>query len=188
MEAASIIFTEKAEPRNYNEAMKSEDAVEWKAAIEEEVNSLFANQTWTLVKYLEGRNIIGCKWVFKVKPGYAGFPERYMARLVAKGFTQFYGTDYNEIFSPVLKYNSLRTILAIPYTEIWISLFSTSKPPSSMAISRKKCLWYNPKASPHLEEKTMYVTKEKPIRSQASSENLEREIQPLPCKVRPIEK
>ena len=113
MEAASIIFTEKAEHRNYNEAMKSEDAVEWKAAIEEEVNSLLANQTWTLVKHPEGRNIIGCKWVFKVKPGYAGVPERYKARLVAKGFTQCYGTDYNETFSPVLKYNSLRTILAI---------------------------------------------------------------------------
>ena len=81
MEVSSIILTEKAEPRNYKEAMKSEDAVEWKAAIEEEVNSLLANQTWTLVKHPEGRNIIGCKWVFKVKPGYAGVPERWVLQM-----------------------------------------------------------------------------------------------------------
>ena len=80
MEVSSIILTEKAEPRNYKEAMKSEDTVEWKAAIEE-VNSLLANQIWILVKHPEGRNIIGCKWVFKVKPGYAGVPERWVLQM-----------------------------------------------------------------------------------------------------------
>ena len=121
----------------------------------QEVNSLLANQTWTLVKLPSGRNIIGCKWVFKVKPGYAGVPERYKARLVAKGFTQCYGTDYNETFPPVLKYNSLRTILAIAvHRDLNISLLDVK---TALEISTKKYSWNNPMDLSHPGKKIMSV-------------------------------
>lgn len=95
MEVASSSVTEKTEPKNYKEAMKSEEAEQWKNAIEDEYQSLITNNTWTLVERPAERNIVGCKWVFKIKPGYTGVVERYKARLVAKGFIQYYGTDFN---------------------------------------------------------------------------------------------
>lgn len=93
--------------------MESEESIQWKSAIEDEYKSLLTNCTWILVKRPTNQNVVGCNWVFKIKPGYTRVPEWYKARLVAKGFTQCYGIDYNETFSPVLKYNSLRTILSI---------------------------------------------------------------------------
>lgn len=135
METASIIFAEKVEPRNYKEAIKSEDTAKWKTAIDEEINSLLTIQTRTSVKRPINRNIVECKWVFKVKSRYTGVAERYKARLVAKGFTQSHGTDYNEMFSPILKYNSLRTILAITvHRDIEIFLLDVKT-----AFLKKKC-------------------------------------------------
>ena len=71
------------------------------------------HKTWDLVKAPEGRNIIDSKWVFKVKTNADGTIERHKARLVARGFTQTAGVDFEETFSPVVKYTSIRTLCAI---------------------------------------------------------------------------
>ena len=101
------------EPTSYDEAMKSEDAREWNKATSKEYQSLIDNQTWKKCKIPDGRKAIGCKWVYKVKINKDGGVERYKARLVAKGYSQKEGIDYNETFAPVLKYKSLRILLAI---------------------------------------------------------------------------
>jgi len=85
--------------------------------MQEEYNSLMANITWTLVPLLVDRKLVFCKWVFKIKQGANGEVERYKARLVARGFIQTYGVDYNETFVPVAKFISIRCILALASLE-----------------------------------------------------------------------
>ncbi len=75
------------------------------------------NNRWTLVPLPPGRKPVSCKWVFKIKQGVNGEVERYKARLVARGFTQTYGVDYNETFAPVAKFTSIRCILALAALE-----------------------------------------------------------------------
>ena len=62
---------------------------------------------------------VGCKWVYKTKFTAEGQIEKYQARLVAKGFNQLEGIDYNETFAPVAKMNTIRTILSIASSYKW---------------------------------------------------------------------
>jgi hypothetical protein len=85
--------------------------------MQEEYDSLMTNNTWTLVPLHVGRKPVSCKWVFKIKQGANGEVERYKAKLVARGFTQTYGVDYNETFAPVAKFTSIRCILTLAALE-----------------------------------------------------------------------
>ena len=101
------------EPKGMREAWTGQNAKEWKKATNAEYNSLLKNETWTLVPLPTKKNVVGSKWVFKHKYGPDGTINRYKARFVAQGFSQKYGLDYEEVFAPVARANSLRTILAI---------------------------------------------------------------------------
>ena len=78
-----------------------------------EMKSLTENDVWDLVELPNGRNAVGCKWVFKKKSDAEGNVERYKARLVAQGFAQRYGQDYDETFCPVVRFESVRTVIAL---------------------------------------------------------------------------
>jgi len=108
---ASLDFDD--EPKSIEEAMEDENAVHWKRACDDEIASLAKNETWDLVQLPKGKSTVGCKWVLKKKRGANGEVNRYKARLVAQGFTQRKGIDYREVFSPVVRYSSIRTLLAI---------------------------------------------------------------------------
>ena len=60
-----------------------------------------------------GKSVVGCKWIYKIKTRSNGSIERYKAHQVAKGFTQEYEIDYEEIFTPVARISSVRAILAV---------------------------------------------------------------------------
>ena len=100
------------EPKSLEEALTSEHGKQWKDAADSEYESLMKNETWKLVELPSGRKPIGCKWVFKVKYGSDGKVERFKGRLVAKGYAQQYGIDYEETFSPVVRFSSIRLLLA----------------------------------------------------------------------------
>lgn len=79
-------------------ALSSPQGPLWKTAVEDELNSLHKNGTWELVPLPPGRTPIKSKWIFELKPGYDGVADRYKARLVALGCSQWAGLDYNETF------------------------------------------------------------------------------------------
>lgn len=101
------------EPQCFHDAQVSAEWLKWNGSMEEEMDSLTKNKTWNVVDRPEGKKIIGCRWLYKKKPGIPGVePERYKARLVARGFTQREGIDYQEVFAPVVKHVSIRILMS----------------------------------------------------------------------------
>jgi len=91
----------------------------WYAAMAAEFTALQANNTWSLVPLPPNREPIGCKWVFRIKENSDGSINRYEARLVAKGFHQQPGIDFNDTFSPVIKPVTITLILMLALTSDW---------------------------------------------------------------------
>jgi hypothetical protein len=87
--------------------------------MQEEYNSLLENQNWDLVPIPYGRKLVKCRWVYKTKSAVDGQISRYKAKLVAKGFQQVHGIDYDETFALVAKMDSIRLALAIATTKVW---------------------------------------------------------------------
>lgn len=111
--AATVIIDHSLEPKTYKQAINSQDKEKWSIAMEEELKSIKDNNTWSLVDLPQGRKAIGSKWVYKLKRDSCGKITRYKARLVAQGFTQKYGIDYDEVFAPVAGSTTFRTLLSI---------------------------------------------------------------------------
>jgi Reverse transcriptase (RNA-dependent DNA polymerase)/gag-polypeptide of LTR copia-type/Pol polyprotein, beta-barrel domain/GAG-pre-integrase domain/Integrase core domain len=106
------------EPQSFKEAVNHPTrARQWEDAIYDEYNSIVNNGTWTLVPRPANRKVVSSKWVFKYKRDQTGEIVRCKARLVARGFTQVFGLDYIETFSPVAKLASIRILLAIAAVE-----------------------------------------------------------------------
>ncbi len=112
-EWVTLTSTSIMEPKMAKDALSSPDKAEWKEAMEKEMESLYANNVWKLVELPKDRKTVGSKWVFKVKADADGIFERYKACLVAQGFSQKFGLDYDETFSPVVRFESVRTIIAL---------------------------------------------------------------------------
>jgi hypothetical protein len=110
------LFTSIGQPQNHSEAMGD---TRWKLAVDSEMNALKKNETWHLVPRKPGTNIIDYKWVYKVKRKVDGSIDRYNAQLVAKGFKQRYGIDYEDTFSPMVKATTIHLILSIAVFNGW---------------------------------------------------------------------
>ena len=101
------------EPTSYNEAINGNDKDVWCEAMQEEINALKANKTWELTELPQGRRAIRCRWIFKRKEDSNGNTTRFKARLVACGYTQLAGVDYNDTFSPTASFKTVRLLFAL---------------------------------------------------------------------------
>lgn len=110
---AGLIESNPDEPQTATEALNGPDSDSWRKAMSDEYNSFNKNKCWTLTKREQGHKPVQCKWIFKRKYGANGELLKFKARLVAKGYTQKYGLDYQETFSPVVRYSTIRMLLAL---------------------------------------------------------------------------
>ena len=99
------------EPATYAEAMLNLDSEKWQSAMRSKIDSMRDNQVWYLVDPHDGVRPIECKWIYKKDMD--GNVHVYKVRLVAKGFRQVQGIDYDETFSPLAMLKSIQIILAI---------------------------------------------------------------------------
>ena len=103
---------ESDEPKSVEEALSDPKSAHWLSAMKSEINSIHMNQVWTLVEPKPNQKIINSKWVFKKKVDLNNRVS-YKARLVAQGFSQRAGIDYSDTFSPVVRFEAIRTILSL---------------------------------------------------------------------------
>ncbi|MCI36957.1 gag-pol polyprotein, partial [Trifolium medium] len=102
----------KIEPKNVKEALTDEF---WINAMQEELSEFKRNDVWDLVPRPKGVNVIGTKCVYKNKSDEKGTITRNKARIVAQGYTQVEGADFDDTFAPVARLESIRLLLGVAY-------------------------------------------------------------------------
>lgn len=105
-----------SEPKGFKSAVKHPG---WLAIINEEIRALYSNGTWELVPCRSDTNIVGSKWVFRMKYLSDGSVDRLKARLVAQGYTKILGLDSDHTFSPVVKVVTVRVVLSMAVMQRW---------------------------------------------------------------------
>jgi hypothetical protein len=104
------------EPTYFEEAIQKK---EWADAMTEKYQSIIKNDVWEIVPRPKSKDVVSSKWIFKIKHIVDGSIEKYKARFVAHGFSQKEGIDYEETFSPVARYTSIGTIIALAAKMKW---------------------------------------------------------------------
>ena len=112
---ALAVLTESI-PKSYIEALQ---VPAWKAAMDVVYAAFIQRETWTLVPWPIDANVVSCKWVYSLEYNPDGSIARYKARLVARGFSQAYGLDYHETFSPVAHLSSIGVLFSIALDQSW---------------------------------------------------------------------
>jgi hypothetical protein len=95
-------------PKTFEQVLKSEEKDKWIDACQEEMDAHNENGTFEIVDAPDGRKPVGSRWVFTIKDD-----GRYKARLVAQGYSQKFGLDYGETFSPVIRYDSIKVLIGV---------------------------------------------------------------------------
>lgn len=111
-----LCFLSMEEPTQFEEANRNGN---WRQAMEMEIESIRKNETWELADLPKDHKAVGLKWIYKLKKDPNGKIIKHKARLVAKGYVQKYGVDYKEVFAPVARIETVRTILAYAAQMQW---------------------------------------------------------------------
>ncbi len=99
----NLAVTDSVIPTTYEEAVTCPESKEWKPAMDKEMESIYANDTFRAEYLPTGRKAVGCKWVYALKYAPDGSVLKYKARLVAQGCSQIFGLDYDKTYSPVAR-------------------------------------------------------------------------------------
>ena len=116
VEGERLLLLLNGEPWDFKTAM--EEKV-WRDACEEEIKSIVKNKTWILVDLPSDAKLIGLKWIFKIKRNADGSINKYKSRLVAKGYIQQHGIDFEKVFAPVARIETVRFIIALAASRGW---------------------------------------------------------------------
>ncbi|KAJ9563152.1 hypothetical protein OSB04_008312 [Centaurea solstitialis] len=103
------VFLSQTEPKKAHDAMKDPS---WIEAMQEELLQFVLQHVWDLVDLPKGHRVIGTKWIFRNKTDERGIVIKNKARLVAQGYTQEEGIDYDDVFAPVARIEAIRLFLA----------------------------------------------------------------------------
>jgi len=114
--ATRVLLSPFSKPIAFSDADKY---VAWHDAMCDEIKAFRSNHTWSLVPFHPSMNVVGSRWIYRIKRRIDGSIDRYKARLVARGFTQQEGIDYSETFSPVIKQATVRLVFFIAVSCNW---------------------------------------------------------------------
>ena len=126
-------------------------------AMEEKMQLLHKNQTWELVELPKGKRAIGCKWVYKKKKKEAILEnegEKFKAHIVEKAYSHKHKVNYDEIFSPVVRHTSIRTVLIlVAYFDMELEQMDV-KTAFLHGELEETSEWYNHKGSLYMDKNT----------------------------------
>ena len=115
-DVVNMVEVNSSDPVSFEEAEKS---LKWREAMNEKIRAIERNETWELTELPRGAKCIGVKWIYKTKLNEVGEASKYKARIVAKGYSQEHGIDYTEIYAPVARMDTIRTIIATAARKAW---------------------------------------------------------------------
>uniref|UniRef100_A0A251UJX2 Putative ribonuclease H-like domain-containing protein n=1 Tax=Helianthus annuus TaxID=4232 RepID=A0A251UJX2_HELAN len=115
-DVADFVLYADVDPITYNEVFKY---IKWREAMDREIQSILKNGTWDIVDPPKGQKPIGVKWIYKTKYDEHGNVSKHKARLVAKGYNQKYGIDYQDVFAHVIRFDTIRLVLALVAQHGW---------------------------------------------------------------------
>jgi hypothetical protein len=98
------------EPSSYEEEAYQQV---WKDVMTQEYQSIMKNDVWEIVMRPEGKSMVTSKWIYKIKNATDGSIDKYKVRFLARGFSQKQGVDYEETFTPISRYTSIKTIISL---------------------------------------------------------------------------
>lgn len=100
-------------PQNYYNAVNGPDGKFWRTAVEEDLESLNTNKTWSITSLPANKKALSTRWIFKRKMLPGGQIDKFKARLVARGVEQRPGVDFLETYAPVARHATIRSLFAL---------------------------------------------------------------------------
>ena len=150
------------DPNTHKYAVRTPEADSYKSVIEEEMKCLTDNGTWELTDLPEDRQVVKCRWVYLTKRDTQGNVTHYHAYLVAKGFSQTAGVNYEETFTLIARLDSLRLLLSLTANcDMEVHHIDIKSAYLNGDLDEEKFTWINQRASQYQARSLRYAASRK---------------------------